>query len=53
MHAYKGKILRLNLSKKTARVEKVHENLFRRYLGGRGLGAKICFLLRIYGKQAK
>jgi len=43
MYAYKGKTLRLNLSKKTARVEKVHENLLRRYLGCRGLGAKIYY----------
>lgn len=43
MYAYKGKILRLNLSKKTARVEEVPENLFRKYLGGRGFGAKIYY----------
>ena len=43
MYAYKGKILRLNLSKKTAKVEEVPKNLFKKYLGGRGFGVKIYY----------
>jgi len=43
MYAYKGKVLRLNLSKKTAKVEEVPKNLFKKYLGGRGLGVKIYY----------
>ena len=37
---YLGKLLRVNLSKRTARVEPIEEALFLKLLGGRGLAAK-------------
>lgn len=40
-YGYHGKILRVNLSIKEVKVEEVPDNIFRMYLGGRGLGVYI------------
>ena len=40
---YVGKILRIDLSKESHRVERVEEAIFEKYLGGRGVAAKIYF----------
>ncbi len=39
--SYTGKLLRVNLSEKTSKVESIDEELFKLYLGGRGLASKI------------
>ncbi|MEO0235161.1 MAG: aldehyde ferredoxin oxidoreductase family protein [candidate division WOR-3 bacterium] len=41
LYGWKGKILRVNLSKKEWQVEKLGEELTRYYLGGRGIGTKL------------
>jgi len=38
---YTGKILRINLSEKETKIQKVNESLIKKYIGGRGWGAKI------------
>jgi len=38
-----GKLLRVDLARETTRVEDLPEELMKKYLGGRGLGAKILF----------
>ncbi len=38
-----GKILRVNLTREEIRDEPLHEDVARKYVGGRGLGAKILF----------
>ncbi|MFQ6051410.1 MAG: aldehyde ferredoxin oxidoreductase family protein [Candidatus Hydrothermarchaeota archaeon] len=38
-----GKILRVNLSDKTTKIEDLDENLARNFIGGRGLGVKIIY----------
>jgi len=43
MFGYAGKILRVNLTDKKITREKLDETIARRFLGGRGLGAKILF----------
>lgn len=43
MYAYKGTILRINLSKRIVKKEILSNGLIRKYLGGRGLGAKIYY----------
>jgi aldehyde:ferredoxin oxidoreductase len=43
MFGYMGKILRVNLSKQKIIVEKLEEKTAKKYIGGRGLGAKILF----------
>ncbi|TET65068.1 MAG: hypothetical protein E3J56_16320, partial [Candidatus Aminicenantes bacterium] len=40
---YVGKVLRVDLSKGSHQVERVEEVVFEKYLGGRGVGAKIYF----------
>jgi aldehyde:ferredoxin oxidoreductase len=40
---YVGKVLRVDLSKKSHRVEHLEEVVFKKYLGGRGVAAKIYF----------
>jgi aldehyde:ferredoxin oxidoreductase len=40
---YVGKVLRVNLSKGSHQVERVEEVVFEKYLGGRGVAAKIYF----------
>ncbi|MEM3616227.1 MAG: aldehyde ferredoxin oxidoreductase N-terminal domain-containing protein, partial [Candidatus Methanomethylicia archaeon] len=42
-YGYHGRILRVNLSTREIKVEEVPEEIFRMYLGGRGLGAYILF----------
>jgi len=44
MYGYNGKILRVNLTTKSIKIEELGEEIYRKYLGGRGLG--IYFLLR-------
>ena len=41
MGSTSGKLLRVNLSKNSLRVEKISKDLFKKYIGGRGLGVKI------------
>ena len=43
LYAYMGKILRVNLTKEEVNHEPLPEDVARRYIGGRGLGAKILF----------
>ena len=43
MYGYMGKILRVNLSKGEIKDEPLPEDMARKYIGGRGLGAKILF----------
>lgn len=43
MRSYRKTILRVNLSKRVAKTERLHEGLIKKYLGGRGLGAKIYY----------
>lgn len=43
MYAYKGKILRLDITKKKAKVEELSKDQIRKYLGGRGFGAKVYY----------
>jgi len=38
-----GNLLRVDLSRETTRIERLPEELIKKYLGGRGLGAKILF----------
>lgn len=40
-YGYAGKILRVNLTRKLVSYEPLEENLAKRYLGGRGFGARI------------
>ena len=40
---YNGKILRVNLSNRTTKVEELDLNLAKKFIGGRGLGSKILF----------
>ncbi|MGI6066470.1 MAG: aldehyde ferredoxin oxidoreductase family protein [Bacillota bacterium] len=39
MKAYYGRLLRVNLTEMTSKVEKIPEKVFRKYLGGKGLGS--------------
>ncbi|MEW6666437.1 MAG: aldehyde ferredoxin oxidoreductase family protein [Thermodesulfobacteriota bacterium] len=41
MKGYKGKLLHIDLDAETSRVIPLHEELIRKYLGGRGFGAKL------------
>ncbi|MEM3738721.1 MAG: aldehyde ferredoxin oxidoreductase family protein [Thermoplasmata archaeon] len=43
MNGWCGKLLRVNLTEKTAKVEKLDEEILRNFIGGRGLGAKLLF----------
>jgi len=43
LYGYMGKILRVNLSKGEIKDEPLPEDMARKYIGGRGLGAKILF----------
>lgn len=43
MFGYMGKILRVNLSKEKTLKDKLEENITRKFIGGRCLGAKILF----------
>jgi len=43
MYGYKKKIIRLNLSKRITKIEEVPIALFKKYLGGRGVAAKIYY----------
>ena len=43
MHGYMGKILRVNLTRQEINDEQLSEDVARKYIGGRGLGAKILF----------
>jgi aldehyde:ferredoxin oxidoreductase len=43
MGGWRGKILRVNLTKGTSQVEALDPKLARAYIGGRGLGSKILF----------
>lgn len=43
MYGFNGKILRVNLSKKTLSVDSLTESDVKKYLGGRGLAIKILF----------
>ena len=38
-----GNLLRVDLAQETTRIERLPEELMKKYLGGRGLGAKILF----------
>jgi len=40
---YVGKVLRINLTKRKTRVEKLDEEVARKFIGGKGLGAKILY----------
>jgi len=41
MYGYWGKVLRVNLSNKSFKVEDVQENVWKKYIGGSGYGAKV------------
>jgi len=41
LKGYKGRILRINLTKRTARTEALDESLCKEVIGGKGIGAKI------------
>ncbi|MEW5760985.1 MAG: aldehyde ferredoxin oxidoreductase family protein [Candidatus Thermoplasmatota archaeon] len=41
MHAYAGKILRIDLTKKKIKKQELKEEFAKKYIGGRGFGAKI------------
>lgn len=43
MFGYMGRILRVNLSKRSVSEEKLDEEIARKYVGGRGFGAKLLF----------
>lgn len=43
MHGYMGKILRVNLSSRSITTEPLREEIARKFIGGRGLSAKILF----------
>ncbi len=43
MHGYHGKILKVNLSKGETEVMELTEEIYRKYLGGSGLAAKLFF----------
>ena len=43
MFGYMGRILRVNLSKRSVSEEKLDEEMARKYVGGRGFGAKLLF----------
>ena len=43
LYGYMGKILRVNLTRQEIRDEPLPEDVARKYVGGRGLGAKILF----------
>ncbi|MEM2084179.1 MAG: aldehyde ferredoxin oxidoreductase N-terminal domain-containing protein, partial [Nitrososphaerota archaeon] len=43
MYSYKEKFIRLNLSKKIVKIEEIPLALFKKYLGGRGIAAKIYY----------
>ncbi|MEM3444615.1 MAG: aldehyde ferredoxin oxidoreductase family protein [Thermoplasmata archaeon] len=43
MKGWWGKILRVNLTEKNAKIESVEENILKNFVGGRGLGAKILY----------
>lgn len=43
MYSYKRKIVRLNLSKKKSKIEEINVNLYKKYIGGRGIAAKIYY----------
>jgi aldehyde:ferredoxin oxidoreductase len=43
MFGYAGKILRVNLTKEKTTAEQLNEQVARKFIGGRGLGAKILF----------
>lgn len=43
MYGYKRKFIRLNLSKKIAKIEEIPPAFFKKYLGGRGIAAKIYY----------
>ncbi len=43
MYGYRGKILRINLSKKTFNLQQLNEEEAMMYVGGRGLGTKIMY----------
>ena len=43
LYGYWGKILRVNLSKKTIKIDKISQAFCRKYLGGVGFGAYILF----------
>jgi aldehyde:ferredoxin oxidoreductase len=36
-----GNLVRVDLANKTSRIERLPEDVIKKYLGGRGLGAKI------------
>ena len=43
MNGFHGKIIRVDLTTATCKVESLGETLTRDYIGGRGIGAKILF----------
>ncbi|MCX8173438.1 MAG: aldehyde ferredoxin oxidoreductase family protein [Thermoplasmata archaeon] len=43
MNGWCGKLLRINLTEKTGKVENLDENILRNFIGGRGLGAKLLY----------
>ncbi len=43
MYGYMGKILRVNLTKRTIKVDDLDFDLAKKYVGGRGLGTKLLF----------
>ncbi|MCD6240545.1 aldehyde ferredoxin oxidoreductase family protein [Candidatus Bathyarchaeota archaeon] len=48
MYGYSGKILRINLSENLVEVQSLEENIYRKFLGGTGLAAKILFEDKIF-----
>jgi aldehyde:ferredoxin oxidoreductase len=40
---FSGNLLRVDLAQETTRIARLPEELVKKYLGGRGLGAKILF----------
>ncbi len=43
MYGYNGRILRVNLSKQKIKVEELDEEIYRKFLGGKGLGTLIIY----------
>jgi len=43
MYGWAGKILRINLTDKSINEETIEESLLQRYIGGRGLGARVLY----------
>ena len=49
MYGYGGKLLKVNLSTKTFEIEKLEEDVARKFLGGAGLAGKLLQDMGTYG----